>query len=459
MDASHAIAEHSVALHWDMLDAPTRHAAITFLHDSLCVGIAGARAPYAQEMMRAVLQWAGEGGTSLVLGRDFSLPPSDAAFLNAFQIHAQEFDCVHEPAVVHPMATILAALLSQLGRGEVYSGPQFLTALVAGVDVAAGLGLAATTPLRFFRPATAGIFGCVTALANLRALDVETTRNALGYALAFAAGTMQAHVEGKPALPVQIAQAARSSVQAIELAAAGMPGPLDSIEGAFGYLPLFEAGFDIQRFHDSLRQGHRITQVSWKPFPTGRAAHGAIVATQQLMRDHGVTADNLERLRYQAPPLIHRLVGRKAISDMRPAYARLCFPWLGAVVLTRGTVSLQDFTPAHLEDSQLLALAQRIEVVADDNPDPAAFVPATATAYLRDGRMCQVNVSAQFGSPAWPLSRAEHLEKARACLAFAEMEAHHQALTSLMERIADVPDMNAALNAVLHHPIRSGFQR
>ena len=32
-----------------------------------------------------------------------------AAMVNAYQIHNSEFDCVHEQAVVHPMAVLLAA--------------------------------------------------------------------------------------------------------------------------------------------------------------------------------------------------------------------------------------------------------------------------------------------------------------------------------------------------------------
>jgi 2-methylcitrate dehydratase PrpD len=306
--------------------------------------------------------------------------------------------------------------------------------------------------LRFFRPATAGIFGSVAALANLRGCDLDTTKNALGYALAFASGTMQAHVEGKPALPVQIAQAARSAVQAIELAEAGLHGPMAAIEGPFGYLPLFETGFDLTRLIDSLGEGHRITEVSWKPFPTGRAAHGAIVATQELMRSQGLCAANLEALVYEAPPLIHRLVGRPVTETMSPAYARLCFPWLGAVVLTRGAVGLEDFSDERLTDSALYRLAQRIRVVANDDPDPAAFVPAFAEARIADGRVCKVGVSAQFGSPNWPLSAAEHLEKARACLAFVGMEACHIRLSELIVDLPQTGDVGAALNAVLRHP-------
>jgi hypothetical protein len=57
-------------------------------------------------------------------------------------------------------------------------------------------------------------------------------------------------------------------------------------------------------------------------------------------------------------------------------------------------------------------------VVSDENPDPAAFVPATATATLIDGRVVGVLVEKQLGSPAWPLNREQQLAKARHCLGF-----------------------------------------
>lgn len=454
LDASLDLARHALGLRWDDIPTTARNAAKIFLHDSLAVGLAGRNAPFSDAIFAAASGWCGENGNCRVLGRDARLPPADAAFVNAFQIHAQEFDCVHEAAVVHPLATIAAALLATIDRGDPVAGEEVLTALIAGVDVAVGLGLAATTPLRFFRPATAGVFGSVAAIARLYRLDIETTQDALGYALAFAAGTMQAHVEGLPTLPVQIAQAAKAAVQAVDLAQAGLPGPRNAIEGPFGYLTLFEAGFDIERLREQLGVGHRIEEVSWKPFPTGRAAHGAIVATQRLVTDHGVSAANLARLVYRAPPLISRLVGRPAKPEMTPAYARLCFAWLGAVVLSRGTVTLDDFDAASRTDLALLDLAARIVVESDDNPDPAAFTPAIAIATLRDGTMIETRIDAQLGSPQCPLTELQHLAKARACMAFAGVETQHQALIDLIEDLEHRVDTASALNAALRPPIR-----
>lgn len=445
MNAAQAFARHAHGLRWADVPEPARRAAATFLHDTLCVGAAGARAPHADQVLQAARAW-GAGQTAGVLGRAGErLPQASAAFVNAFQIHAQEFDCVHEAAVVHPLATTAAALLSEVERRGGASGEALLAALVVAVDTAAGLGVAARTPLKFFRPATAGIFGCVAGLARLRGLDESATLDAFGYALAFASGTMQAHAEGKPALPVQIANAARGAVAAVDLAEAGLPGPHAALDGPFGYLPLFETGFDLKPVTEGLGRVFRIAEVSWKPFPTGRAAHGAIVATQVLAREHGATLSSVERLTYRAPSLIPRLVGRPAVPYMAPAYARLCFPWLAAVTLARGTVGLEDFGPERLNDAELLEFARRVTVEADDNPDPAAFVPAVLHAVLADGREVEVRIDAQFGSPERPLSREQHLDKARACLRFAGLEERAEPLADLFDRFETLADAREAL--------------
>jgi 2-methylcitrate dehydratase PrpD len=444
---AHVLIDHALSLRWADLPDDVKARAQTFLHDSLAVGVAGRNAAHADAVLAMVQGW-GAGDVASVLGRpDVRLPAPSAAFINGFQIHGQEYDCVHEPAVLHPMATVLAALLAEAQRGDPVTGQQFLTAIVAGVDVAVTLGIAAPDALKFFRPATAGIFGCVAAIASLRAMPRDVALDAFGHALALVSGTMQAHVEGKPALPVQVANAARNSLVAIDLARGGMPGVTRPLDGPFGYFPLMEVREALAPALARLGQGNRITEVSWKPFPTGRAGHGGIVAVQQLRDEQGLTAADLDSLEYHAPPLIYRLVGRPAKAGMEPGYARLCMQYLAAVTLLRGKVTLADFTRESLDDAAVLALAARIAVIADDNPDLAAFVPARAVVRTVDGRVLTQDVTAQLGSPQWSLSEAQHMAKALGCLEFAGLEACHDALIAAVAALPDAPDAIASLIA------------
>lgn len=446
MNSATIFVNHALNTRFEDLPADAVHAAKTFILDTVGVGVAGRRAPFADELFAAASGW-GNAGNVHVFGRRATMPAVNAAFANGFQIHCQEFDCVHEPAVVHPMATIFAAIISDAeDRGGV-SGRDLITAVAVGVDVAAGLGVAAKSGIRFFRPANAGIFGATLGIARLRRFSKQQALDALGYALAFCSGTMQAHVEGKPALPVQIANAARGAVAACDVAAAGLPGPNDVFDGTFGYLSLFETETDIDPVVASLGHVWRIAEVSHKPFPTGRAAQGGIVAVQRL-REQGVTPDNLDRLTLTAPPLIHRLVGRPYKESMTANYARLCFPYCGAIALATGDVGLSDFCKTRLGDHDIAALAKKIAVIDDQSPDPAAFTPQHAVARLSNGSMMEATVTALYGSPADPMSIDAYIRKFRQCINYGfgdKLDARADDILEFVATLEKQPDAGALL--------------
>jgi 2-methylcitrate dehydratase PrpD len=439
LSAAEIFAAHALGLHWDALPEAARDCARTFLFDTIAVGAAGARAPFAAEV--AASETRGSPGPARILGSSARVSIRAAAFVNAYQIHAQEFDCVHEPAVLHPYSAVLGALAAECTGHPGIDGARFGAALVAGVDVAVALGLAALSPIVFFRPATAGIFGATAALARLRSFSLAQTVAAFGHALAFASGTMQAHVEGTPGLALQVAAAARSALAAADLAEAGLPGAASSIEGPFGYLTLFETSHDLEPVLASLGKSFAVTGLSHKPYPTGRAGHGGIGAVQTLLRTENIRAADIAAMRYVAPSLIARLVGRRPHAGMRVAYARLCLPYLAARTAFYGTVGLDAFSPEALADPAVLELASRITVAVNGNPDPAAFTPAVLQADLRGGRTVEIAVTTQYGSPSQPLDQAARHRKAQDCFAFAGLDLPVERLAARIEALGHEPDM------------------
>jgi aconitate decarboxylase len=410
-----------------------------FVADTLGVAVAGIAAPWRREVLD-MARTAGAGAEATVWGSGERLPLAHAAMVNAYQIHAQEFDCVHEGAVVGAMAAILPALLGWAEREGDVSGTRFARAVAAAVDVAVTLGLSARAPMRFFRPANAGGFGATVGLAMLADLDSEKLRDALGIYYGECAGTMQAHIEASPQLAMQMGFAARNAVAAVELARRGMPGPHAPFTGPFGYFALFDGAADPSPFA-ALGRRWRIAELSHKPFPSGRATHGGIDGLQILIAEDGIRADAVAAARFRVPPLVARLVGRPATDRMTPAYARLCLPYVAAVCLTRGTVGLADFTADAMTDPAILALARRCTVADDGNPDPNALLPQRVEVDLSDGRRVARDVTAVLGSPERPLSPERARAKFDACWAFAGPDAKRGARLSdaaALETLEDV---------------------
>ncbi len=437
------LARHVVETEYQALPPSAVAATKTFVLDSIGVGVAGSRAPGADVLIDCAKGWgAGDDGTVWVRGA--RLPAPTAALINAYQIHALEFDCIHEGAVVHAMATALPVAMAHAERVGGVSGRELVTALALGIDVACVIGMAARSEMRFFRPATAGAFGATAALAKLRGFDVPRMMNAFGILYGQISGTMQAHVEGSMVLGLQMGFAARSAITAADLAAGGITGPHDVLTGKFGYFALFEPEADWPSAWRDLGSVWQITRLSHKPFPSGRLTHAVIGAIQSLRARREFGAEDVEQVTCRVPPLAMRLVGRACVASPDANYARLCLPFVAATTLLRGTVGLSDFSPERLADAELHALAAKVDVVLDDNADENALAPQTVEISLKDGSRDAVVVEHAPGHPDNPLSRDQQLDKFHQCWRSAAMDlgaAASEHIISNVDRLEDVADV------------------
>jgi 2-methylcitrate dehydratase PrpD len=452
-DIEAAFAAHAVRTRFADLPPVAVAKAKTFLLDTLGVGIAGRTGAHAEAIARLAAAW-GKGQEATCWLDGARLAAGSAAVVNAYLIHCLEFDCVHEGAVVHPMATLVSALLAwaerEGTRGRPVEGARFLTALAVGVDVATLIGIATDSPVRFFRPATAGGFGAVAAIAHLAGFDEETTRSAFGHMYGQTSGTLQPHLEGSPLLGLQIGFNARGAIAAADLAASGIPGPRQALSGRYGYFALMESGScHPERIAERLGREWQIARLAHKPYPSGRLTHGVIHGLRLLMAVHGFTAAEVERVRVLAPPLVVRLVGRPLLPAPAANYAKLCLPFVAGVYLAKGRCDLADFVGEALRDPAVHAEAAKVEVLADGNPDENALSPQRIGVRLRSGAEHEVLLPVVVGHPDAPLSPAENEEKFFRCAAHGGMpEQQARMLRDLVaqcEVLADVRQLVRAL--------------
>ncbi len=426
-----------------------RDRAAIFIEDSLLVGLSARALPERAGLLAALDPAGPITGGARPIGASRRISPADAALLSGFSIHGQEFDCVHEPAVVHPMAVIGAVLLSHADeratRGRPVSGRELIEAVAVAVDTATVLGMMAVAPMRFFRPAMCGALGAALGLARLARLDEQQSAALLGLTLCQLSGSMQAHIEGTAGLALQVGFNARNVITALALVERGLSGPLDAIDGPFGYLSLFEQDFDPGPL-SQLGQDWQIERVSHKPWPTGRAAQGALDALESMLAE-GLEADAIARISLAAPPLVRRLVDRPWRTGSAPQYARLCLPWLLSVTLARGRVSLDDFDANALADPARAARAGDIAVIANEVEDPNALLPQRLIVELCNGSRIERPIEAVLGSPERPLDAPGRRAKARTCAAHAGLEPERtEALLARLADLATLADVSELLD-------------
>lgn len=409
---------------WNTLTADAQASALTFFMDTVGVACAGKLAPRMPALVEAAARWGtgGDEGVAIWNTGRRAAPPT-AALLNGYQCHALEYDCVYEPGVILPAAPILSALLAHAGvlaaQGRAPSGSQLLTAFVVGVEVSCTMGAACRSAMRFFRPSTTGVFSALAAIASLSPLPRDALRNAFGIAYSQMCGPMQAHEEGSMMLAMQMGFAARNALQAYDMASVGITGPAQVIDGRFGFFNIFEQGGDMPAALAAMCAPWKITQLSHKPFPSGRVTHGAIHGLRLLQAELGLARDTVGaevmQITFGMPPLGVRLVGRPMISNPPPNYARLCTSFVSASELLYGGVDPRSFAPERLADPAIESLARKITVVEVPNDDPNAFYPQSLRLQLADGRTIERDIPHAWGHPLSPLTPTERDDKFRVC--------------------------------------------
>jgi len=448
MNVAQRFAQHALGTRFADIPDNAVAQAKTFILDSVGVGIAGSSVEGADRLLRVAAGW-GDRREAQIWGRSDRLSAPAATFLNAWQMHNQEFDCLHEPAVVHAMASVLPAVLAAAEQRGGVTGRDLIVAVAVGVDIAAGLGLAARAGFRFFRPATAGGFGAVAAAGRILGLDADTMAAAFAWQLSQVSGTMQAHREGSPILPVQVGFNARAAMQSCEFARLGFAPATEVFEGPFGYLTLFEGEWDLTPVLRDLGRVWRIAEFSHKPFPAGRATHGGIEGVMALRERHGFTAADVSAIRVSAPSLIVRLVGRPVLRNPGASYARLCLGYAVAKVLQHGALDLAHFRGDALADPTTYQMAELVSLETNDNPDPNALAPQSVIVQLRDGRELGWHCETMLASPDRKLGRQDQMAKFSRCLDCSAEPITKQTgdrLIAVVDRLEEIADVTTVIS-------------
>ena len=412
-DAIERFADHIVETNFSDIPDRAIQSAKTFILDTFGVGLAGSTGPYVKELLNVYSVASPPELSSRVLGQRARINSADAALINGFQIHNSEFDCVHEEAVIHTMTVLLAVLLADADRRGNINGKELLKSAILGVDVACNLGVACTSGLQFFRPATAGAFAAVAAVGSARGYDKEQLIRAFSLAYIQLSGTMQAHTEGSSLLALQIGFNARNALIACDLAENGLPGLQGVLEGRFGYFGLIEAQGDIRSVLSTLGKTWRINEVAHKPFPSGRATHGIVNAIQEIQNSNTINVDQIDSVEAKVPSLTHHLVGRPIHDAMEISYARLNGQFAASIMLQKRFIDIDDFTIDAIRNKSSLDLARKVHIKIDDNPDPNALSPVEVEIRMENGEKFFKRLDTVYGNPNKPLTRDAHLAKFR----------------------------------------------
>lgn len=315
----------------------------------------------------ATTENAGQGAHVHWFGTETS--PQAAAMVNGALYEVLDFHDTYIPCFMHAVSAVLPAVLA-LAEVRKSSGKDFLEALALGVE--AELAVATILmPTAYYRGAVpAGLTGGVGAAAAcsvLARLDRERTINALGMAMCTAFG-LYASV-GSMTLSYITGATARSGLSAFQLAERGFTAPATAFEGDRG---MFQAHCDEDRAKidtalAALGQEWRLFGQTYKVVPTETITHGPVECVLALLpRAAGRT---VERMTFRVNPLVQSIADERRDRFGVPkseSEATFDLRYCAAAAWMRGRFTTAETVPAAFGDPDILALRDRIDLVADD---------------------------------------------------------------------------------------------
>jgi 2-methylcitrate dehydratase PrpD len=346
---------------------------------------------------------AGEGGARILLdGRRAS--PAGAAFAGASTIDAFDAHDGHPLTMGHAGVAVFPAALALFDAQGLSDGPELLTFLVLGYEIAirAGIALHGSAP-EYHTSGAWNALGCAALAARLLKLDRDATRHALGIAEYHGPRSqMMRCIEHPTMLKDGSGWGAFAGISAAYLAADGFTGaPAITVEAP-----------EQAELWSDLGQRWRMLELYFKPHPVCRWAQPAIEAALSLVKDGRIDPDRIIAIHVETFDAAVRLGTRPPATTEEAQYA-LGFPLAAALV--HGRLGAREIAGAGLGDPRALGLLGRITLT--ERADLSQRFPIERLAVVRitldDNSVLASAPTAARGDHDAPLSGGELRRKFR----------------------------------------------
>ena len=401
------------AAKYEDLPAAAIDASKACLVNTAAAMLAGSNAPGAAEVVRQVREWGGRPESTVAV-HGLKLPAPLAAFANGVMAHAMDFDDTQVGTGFHPNVSVVPALLAATEISAGASGCDVLLAHVLALEVACRMTLAATNRAShpWLTTTLFGVFGAAIAAGKILGMHEPLLRHAVGIAYSSAGGNRQGLLDGTLIQRVQPGFCAQAGVAAAALARQGVTGAQDTLEGRYGLYPSYYGeDYEPQALTSGLGRDFRMLELALKPYPCCSYSQEPIEAALELVRAHGIGADNLASadawvISKHAAGLVDRPYEPRSCAQVD---AQFSLQYVIAAAVCRGRLGVAEFQEDALRDPVVKDVARRVRVLVDPAREGCVEMR------VKGGGTFSLCVPVARGHPKRPFTEADLLEKLRAC--------------------------------------------
>ncbi len=372
---SQRIARFTSELRWEELPNDVKEKSkVTLLHN-LGMALVGIPLASAAQSYANCLQEQGVNASARLLSNGLAATPDTAALANAALMHARAQDDVYFPGLTHSGSVMTPAALA-IAESLNASGQEVLTALVLGSEACAAIcqGYGVESAKRGFRPTGVfGVFASTVAVARLLGLDATRTAHAIGIAASCGSGVAQPWVASSQEWQFQIGMASRNGILAARLAAAGVTGASDALEGVAGFYRAFAGSAEgSDKVATELGRVWRSLDVTYKPFPVCAILQAPVTRAIELAVKTDLKVNEISSVRLYLNPTEAAIPGTDTEGPYHATGATLMSAqFCLSVALSKRTVQGSDLQ--RYNDAELLRLIKRTKVIADASLGTRSF--------------------------------------------------------------------------------------
>ncbi|CAL5871759.1 uncharacterized protein PFLUO_LOCUS6012 [Penicillium psychrofluorescens] len=369
--ATQVLANWAVGLKYASIPQEVTQAAVRSFYNWVGCTVGGSAHPATTIARTALARFSGPP-TSRLLGSDGSVDVDamHAALFNGIASHVHDYDDTHLDTIIHPTGPVAAALLAMAeARDQPCSGPDFITALVAGIEAECKVGKAVWPDhydVGWHITSTTGSIGAAVAVSKLLSLNASQTAHAIGVAATQVTGLRE--MFGSHTKSFHPGRAAQNGLLAALLAAEGYTSSEQALEAKRGWANVASTINNLDAEIASLGPAGRweIAQNAFKPFPCGIVVHPIIdgcVGIHAEMKKQGIAAAQIEEVHADVHPLVLELTGKKTPKDGLEAKFSVYHGATIGLLFGKGTPA--QYEDAVVNDASVVALRSLIKATAD----------------------------------------------------------------------------------------------
>ncbi|MSO93025.1 MAG: MmgE/PrpD family protein [Rhodospirillales bacterium] len=461
MDPAKKLASHILSARLDRIPKKAIERAKLSILDTIATAIGGSD-DHISHAVRRFGQYSQGKPECRVWVTGEKLPAGLASLVNAVVARALDFDETYELCVngCHASAYDVPPAIALAERDPTITGAEFLTAVIAGIDIHVRLALSVlSNAVDTGRDNMIASFGTTAVAARLLRLNEKQILDAFGIAYAQAAGEFQMYEETSHTVALQQGLRARTGVDSAMFVLAGLNGPNEPFLGKYGFYKAFEPEYDLKLLLDGLGEDYINANISFKPWPCCKATHPGIFGMLTLREKEKFTADDVVGIEAGVNHLAEGLVvqpHKVKWNPQDPVDGRFSLPYTLAVAAAKGKVGITDFRKPAFQDPTVRRILAATKVTVDAEIDRTHGLhqnsPTKLTVKLKGGGERSIRIDKPFGHPENPADFKAGETKLRQCAEVSLVpftEAQLQAICDGVRNLEKLPNLSSLLDVMV----------